>query len=95
MTESFANFISFVYGLFWGDLFSIPLPNGGTAGFSFMVLLLIPTGIYFTIRTKFLPIRMFPEMIRIALEKEGDKKESGSISGMQTMIVATATRVGT
>ncbi|MBE5972746.1 MAG: alanine:cation symporter family protein [Lachnoclostridium sp.] len=95
MTESFTAFISKVCGLLWGDLFSIQLPNGDTAGFSLMVLLLIPTGIYFTIRTKFLPIRMFPEMIRIALEKESDKKESGSVSGMQTLIVATATRVGT
>ena len=95
MAKSFTKFISFVYGLFWGDLFSIPLPNGDAAGFSLMVLLLIPTGIYFTIRTKFLPIRMFPEMIRVALEKENDKKESGSVSGMQTLIVATATRVGT
>ncbi|MBR5268466.1 MAG: alanine:cation symporter family protein [Lachnospiraceae bacterium] len=95
MSESFTNFISFVYGLFWGDLFSIPLPNGGTVGFSFMVLLLIPIGIYFTIRTGFLPIRMFPEMLRIALEKEKDKKDSNSVSGMQTLIVSTATRVGT
>ena len=95
MAKSFTKFISFVYGLFWGDLFSIPLPNGDTAGFSLMVLLLIPTGIYFTIRTKFLPIRMFPEMIRVALGKEQDKKERGSVSGMQTLIVATATRVGT
>ena len=95
MAKSFTKFISFVYGLFWGDLFSIPLPNGDAAGFSLMVLLLIPTGIYFTIRTKFLPIRMFPEMIRVALGKEHDKKERGSVSGMQTLIVATATRVGT
>lgn len=95
MTESFTKFISYVCGLFWGDLFSITLPNGDTAGFSLMVLLLIPTGIYFTIRTKFLPIRMFPEMVRIALEKEHGKKENGSVSGMQTLIVATATRVGT
>lgn len=95
MTESFTKFISYVCGLFWGDLFSVTLPNGDTAGFSLMVLLLIPTGIYFTIRTKFLPIRMFPEMVRIALEKEHGKKENGSVSGMQTLIVATATRVGT
>ena len=95
MTESFTKFISYVYGLLWGDLFSITLPNGDTAGFSVMVLLLIPTGIYFTIRTKFLPIRMFPEMIRVALGKEHDKKEIGAVSGMQTLIVTTATRVGT
>ncbi|MBQ7796518.1 MAG: alanine:cation symporter family protein [Lachnospiraceae bacterium] len=56
---------------------------------------------YFTIRTKCLPIRFFPEMIRIALEKEkskkgdGTEKPAGTVSGMQTLIVATATRVGT
>ena len=95
MAESFTSFISFLYGLLWGDMFSFTLPNGGTVGFSLMVLLLIPTGIYFTIRTKFLPIRLLPEMIRIALEKESDKKESDSVSGIQTLIIATATRVGT
>ena len=93
------NFISAVCGLLWGDLFQVSLPNGMTAGFSLMVLMLIPAGIYFTIRTKFLPILLLPEMLRVALAKEeGKKKEeknSGSISGMQALIVATATRVGT
>ena len=101
MSKAFANFISWFYGLLWGDMFQIPLPNGDTVGFSLMVLMLIPAGIYFTIRTKCLPIRFFPEMIRIALEKEkskkgdGTEKPAGTVSGMQTLIVATATRVGT
>lgn len=90
--------ISFVYNLLWGDMFNLPLPGGGSVGISLLVLLLIPTGIYFTLRTKFLPIRCLPEMFRIALAKENDKKGSGkstgAISGMQTLIVATATRVG-
>ena len=85
--------ISFVYNLLWGDLFYIPLPGGGSIGISLLVLLLIPAGIYFTIRTKFLPIRCFPEMLRISLEKQkGDKH--GALSGMQALIVSTATRVG-
>lgn len=84
--------ISFFYNLLWGDLFRIPLPGGDAIGISLMVLLLIPTGIYFTIRTKFLPVRYFPEMLRISTEKqEGDR---GAISGMQALIVSTATRVG-
>ena len=86
--------ISFVYNLLWGDLFYIPLPGGSSIGISLMVLMLIPAGIYFTIRTKFLPIRCFPEMIRIALEREGKDKDGSAISGLQTLIVATATRVG-
>lgn len=84
--------ISFFYNLLWGDLFRIPLPGGDAIGISLLVLLLIPTGIYFTIRTKFLPVRYFPEMLRISTEKQaGDK---GAISGMQALIVSTATRVG-
>ena len=87
------NLISSIYNLFWGDLFYLPLPGGGTLGISFLVLLLIPVGIYFTIRTKFLPIRCFREMLRVSIEKKsGDDKDS--ISGLQTLIVATATRVG-
>ena len=51
------NLITTVYNFLWGDLFTIPLPGGGSLGISLLILLLIPTGIYFTIRTRFLPIR--------------------------------------
>lgn len=84
--------ISFIYNLLWGDLFTIPLPNGSSIGFSLLVLILIPAGIFFTIKTNFLPIRMFPEMIRISKNK--DNAKSGTISGFQTLILSTATRVG-
>ena len=85
--------ISAIYNFLWGDLFTIPLPGGSSLGISLLVLILIPAGIYFTIRTRFLPIRMFPEMLRISVEKQqGDKK--GAISGFQALIVSTATRVG-
>ena len=89
--------IKAIYNLLWGDLFSIPLPGGGSIGISLLVLILIPAGIYFTIRTKFLPVRCFPEMLRISVERQkGDKKDkkSGAISGLQALIVSTATRVG-
>ena len=87
--------VSFVYNIFWGDLFKIPLPGGSSVGISLLILLLIPTGIYFTVRTKFLPIRMFPEMIRISIEKNsGSKDKKSALSGWQTLIISTATRVG-
>ena len=82
-----------VYNLLWGDLFTLPLPGGSSVGISLLVLLLIPTGIYFTIRTKCLPMRCFPEMLRITVEKGNDGKQ-GAISGFQALIVSTATRVG-
>lgn len=85
--------ISMMYDSLWGDLFQIPLPGGSSIGISLLVLLLIPTGIYFTIRTKFLPIRFFPEMLRISVEKRSDKNR-GALSGLQALIVSTATRVG-
>ena len=85
--------VSFFYNLLWGDLFQLPLPGGNSVGISLLVLILIPLGIYFTIRTKFLPIRFFPEMLRISVEKNSGKKKN-SLSGIQTLIVSTATRVG-
>ena len=80
-----------VYSFLWGDLIRIPLPGGSTLGISLLILLLIPTGIYFTIRTKLLPIRLFPDMVRALSEKKSDKK---NLSAFQTLIVSTATRVG-
>lgn len=85
--------IKILYDFLWGDLFTIPLPGGSSIGISLLVLLLIPTGIYFTIRTKFLPIRFFPEMLRISVEKNVSGHK-GALSGMQALIVSTATRVG-
>lgn len=85
--------ITTIYNLLWGDLITIPLPGGGSLGLSLLVLLLIPAGIFFTIRTRFLPVRMFPEMMKTALEKRSSSQKN-SISGFQTLIIATATRVG-
>jgi AGCS family alanine or glycine:cation symporter len=87
------NLISTVYNFLWGDLITIPLPGGGSLGMSLLVLLLIPAGIFFTVRTRFLPVRMFPEMMKIAVEKRTSTQKN-SISGFQTLIIATATRVG-
>ena len=85
--------ITAVYKLLWGDLFAIPLPGGGSLGISLLVLLLIPTGIFFTLRTRFLPVRLFPEMLRVTAEKRTNR-EGDAISGVQALIVSTATRVG-
>lgn len=83
--------ISAVYNFLWGDLFTIPI--GGGIGISLLVLLLIPTGIFFTLRTRLLPVRCFPEMLRVMVKRES-KGKSGAISGLQALIVSTATRVG-
>ncbi len=85
--------IQLVYSFLWGDLFSFPLPGGGNLSLSVLVLLLVPTGIYFTIRTKGLPVRLFPEMLHVTAEKK-EKRDKAAISGFQSLIVSTATRVG-
>ena len=85
------TWIQAVYQFLWGDLFRIPLPGGSSFGVSLLIILLIPTGIYFTIRTRFLPVRLFGDMVRALT---GKKKEDGSLSTFQTLIVSTATRVG-
>ena len=86
------SLIQAVYRLMWGDLVTIPLPGGASLGLSLLVLLLVPTGIYFTVRTRFMGIRMLGQMVRVSLEKS--EKDGKALSGMQSLIVSTATRVG-
>lgn len=87
--------VAAINDLLWGDLIILEFSGGDIQfGLSLLVLILIPAGLYFTVRTKFLPFRLFPEMIRITLEKDETKKDENSISGVQALIVATATRVG-
>ena len=85
--------IEAVYRFLWGDLITLPLPDGGSLGLPLLVLLLVPTGIYCTLRTRFLPIRLFPDMLRATLQRNGGK-HGGTISALQALIVSTATRVG-
>ena len=83
--------VYWIYNFLWGDLLKIPLPGGNTVALSLLVLILVPAGIFFMIRTRFLPIRLFPDMIKITVSTE---KKSDGLSGLQALIVSTATRVG-
>lgn len=85
--------VQFIYQCLWGNLITIPLGNGSSLGLSLLVIILIPAGLYFTIRTRFLPFRLFPDMLRITIS-HNKKSEKDSISGLQALIVSTATRVG-
>ena len=86
-----------VYQFLWGDWIVLPLPGGSSFRFSLLVLILIPAGIWFTIRTRFLPIRVFPDMLHTLFEKKGKaegESHNSTLSALQTLIVSTATRVG-
>ena len=83
--------IEATYNFLWGDLFQIPLPVGGSIGISLLIIFLVPAAFYFTIRTRFMQVRLFPDMVR-ALTKQ--KSGENGLSPFQTLIVSTATRVG-
>ena len=93
LTHMIVSLCNGAYDLLWNDLITIPLPGGSSLGLSLLVLILIPSGIYFTVRTRFLPFRLFPEMLRVATEKK-NISEKNAISGLQALIISTATRVG-
>ena len=57
-----------------------------------LIVLLVAGGIYFTVRTKFVQFRFLPESIRIVMQPSEDQN---SISAFKTLMVSTASRVGT
>ena len=57
-----------------------------------LIILLLLGGIYFTVRTRFAPFRLFKEQLRSVTEKPKDGK---SVSSFQALMVSTASRVGT
>lgn len=56
-----------------------------------LVALLIITGLYFSIRTGFVQIRLLPEALKVIVEK----KHGAGISSFQALMISTASRVGT
>lgn len=57
-----------------------------------LIIMLIGVGLYYTLRTRLVQVRMFRETIRVILEKP---VESGAVSSFQALMVSTASRVGT
>ena len=57
-----------------------------------LVIMLIGTGVYFTIRTKFLQVRLFRSACKAVMEKPDDED---AVSSFQALMVSTASRVGT
>ena len=57
-----------------------------------LIVILIGSGIYFTVRTRFPQVRLFKNACSAVMEKpEGDE----SVSSFQALMVSTASRVGT
>ena len=65
--------------------------NGFIYG-KFLIVVLLGIGLYFTIRTRAVQLRMIPEGIRVVKEKRIDKD---SMSSFEALMISTASRVGT
>lgn len=80
MGNSFSDWISTVSNLVWGP----PL-----------LILLVGTGIYLTIRLGFIQITKLPYALKLAFSKHQDDKSEGDISHFQALMTALAATVGT
>lgn len=69
--------VNYVNNLLWGK--------------NILVVMLIGTAVYFTLRTRFMQFRLFGDIIKILGKKEKDKK---GISSLETFFLGTACRVG-
>ncbi|MCM2675022.1 alanine/glycine:cation symporter family protein [Alkalicoccobacillus plakortidis] len=56
-----------------------------------LIILLVGVGLYFTVKTNFIQIRMFPEMFRVITEKSETEK---GVSAFQAFSISAASRVG-
>lgn len=80
MGNSFSDWIGKVSNFVWGP----PL-----------LILLVGTGIYLTIRLGFIQITKLPYALKLAFSKHQDDKSEGDISHFQALMTALAATVGT
>ena len=78
--EKLNEFLGQVSSFLWG----IPL-----------LILIVGTGIYLTIRVGFLQIRLLPVALKLVFSKSHDKSAEGDISQFQALTTALAATVGT
>ena len=89
----FEEVVFFANGIFNNSIISIPLPGGKNLEISLLVILLVAMGVFFTLKTRFMQVRLFPDMVK-ASGKSTSKSEKKALSGFQSLIVSTATRIG-
>ena len=77
MYQAFSNLIDAISGYMYSYI---------------LIILLLAVGLYFTLRSGLVQLRMLPESIRVVSEKP---KGKNSISAFQALMVSTASRVGT
>lgn len=60
-----------------------------------LLFLLVGTGIYFTVRTRFVQLRLLKESLHVLKEKAGEENGKKQVSSFQALMISTASRVGT
>lgn len=60
-----------------------------------LLFLLVGTGIYFTVRTRFVQVRLLKESFHVLKEKAGEENGEKQVSSFQALMISTASRVGT
>lgn len=60
-----------------------------------LLILLVGTGLYLTIRLRFLQFTLLPEALRLAFTGRGDGEHPGDISHFQALMTALAATIGT
>ncbi len=80
MLSTFSNWMDIVNGIVWGPA---------------MVVLLIGTGLYLTIRLRFIQLRHFKHSIACISGKYDDPNEPGDISHFQALCAALSATIGT
>ena len=78
--EALAAFVGKLNSLVWGP---------------YMLALLVGTGIFLTIRIKFVSFRFLPYALKLAFSKHQDKTSQGDISHFQSLMTALAATIGT
>ena len=56
-----------------------------------LIIIMAAAGLYFTVRTRFVQLRLFGEACKLILEPPAGKK---TVSSFQALMVSTASRVG-
>ena len=60
-----------------------------------LLFLLIGAGLYFTVRTRFVQVRLLKAAFHTLLERSDTKSDGGQVSSFQALMISTASRVGT
>ena len=80
--------------MIWNPDFDLAVTLGTISDFMYtyvLLALLIGVGLYFFIRTRALPLRLFKEGIRVVMEPP---EKEGGVSSFRALMVSTASRVG-